>query len=198
VVATTDRKDVKERARTVMSEVARARSLITYQELVDRIGAYNPRSPSFHVLITEIALDERHAGRGMLSAVVIRKDTRRPGDGFFEAVEAELARSLPDRDAFWQDELQLVYEAHQGEPRVPVAERAISVRLDLEAERALDLLVATGMNRSDAIRQAVVESADRARRISLADEARALSEDPSDRGAIEEIATFMDALSAER
>jgi hypothetical protein len=58
--------------------------------------------------------------------------------------------------------------------------------------------VATGLNRSDAIRQAVVESAERARRTSLADEAKSLSEDSEDRAAITEIAAFMDALSAER
>ena len=57
--------------------------------------------------------------------------------------------------------------------------------------------MATGLNRSDAIRRAVVESAERARRTSIAEEARALSDDAEDRAAIAEIATFMDALSAE-
>jgi Arc/MetJ-type ribon-helix-helix transcriptional regulator len=192
------RETAKERARAAMCAVAGARRLISYQELSDRIDAYNPRSPSFHDLITEIALEEHRAGRGLLSAVVVRKDTGQPGDGFFEAAEEELERALPDRDAFWRDELERVYEAQRGESRAPVAERAISVRLDPEAERALDLLVAAGVNRSDAIRQALVDSADRARRSSLAEEARALAEDPEDRAAISEIATFMDALSAER
>jgi len=181
-----------------MSEVARGSSVITYQELVDRIDAYNPRSPSFHELITEIARDEHIAGRGMLSAVVVRRDTGRPGEKFFAFAETELGEPLGDRETFWRDELKRVYEAHAGEIRAPVAERAISVRLDLETERALDALVATGLNRSDAIRQAVVESAERARRTSLAEEAKSLSEDSEDRAAITEIAAFMDALSAER
>jgi len=134
----------------------------------------------------------------MLSAVVVRKDTRRPGDKFFEFAETELGEHLGDREAFWEDELKRVYEAHASEIRGPVAERAISVRLDLETERALDALVATGLNRSDAIRQAVVETAERAQRASLAEEATALSEDREDRATIAEIAAFMDALSAER
>lgn len=192
------RETVKERARAAMSDVAREGGVITYQQLVDRIGAYNPRSPSFHELITEIARDEHAAGRGMLSAVVVRKDTRRPGDKFFEFAETELGEHLGDREAFWEDELKRVYEAHASEIRGPVAERAISVRLDLETERALDALVATGLNRSDAIRQAVVETAERAQRASLAEEATALSEDREDRATIAEIAAFMDALSAER
>jgi Arc/MetJ-type ribon-helix-helix transcriptional regulator len=191
------RADVKERARSVMSAVAESGGVITYQELSHRIGAYNPRSPSFHELITEIARDEHQAGRGMLSAVVVRKDTGSPGYKFFEFAETELGRPLPDRGAFWREELGRVYESHRDNVRAPVSERAISVRLDLETERALDRLVATGITRSEAIRQALVESADRTRRASIAEEARALAEDPDDRTAIARIATFMDALSAE-
>src|SRR5215210_444207 len=56
------RETVKERARAAMSDVAREGGVITYQQLVDRIGAYNPRSPNFHELITEIARDEHAAG----------------------------------------------------------------------------------------------------------------------------------------
>jgi Arc/MetJ-type ribon-helix-helix transcriptional regulator len=181
-----------------MCEVAQRRSLITYQELSDRIGAYNPRSPSFHELLSEIASEELRAHRGMLSAVVVRKSDGQPGDGFFEFVENELGRTVGNRQSFWQDELERVYAAQQSESRAPVAERAISVRLDPEAERALDLLVETGMSRSGAIRQALVESAHRARRRSLAEEARELADDPDDRTAIADIATFMDAISAER
>ena len=179
-----------------MREVAQAGGLITYTELSDRINAYNARSPSFHTLITEIAREEFQAGRGMLSAVVVKADTREPGDGFYLFAEAELGATLADRPAFWREELHRVYDVNQRASRSTV-ERAISVRLDAEAERALDVLVATGVNRSDAIRQALVDSADRARRSSLAEEARALSADADDRTAVHEIATFMDALSAE-
>jgi Arc/MetJ-type ribon-helix-helix transcriptional regulator len=193
---TTKREQSRVRAQEVMREVAQARSLITYTELSDRIEAYNARSPGLHTLITEIAREEFRAGRGMLSAVVVKADTREPGEGFYLFAEAELGTALADRPVFWREELHRVYDVNQPASR-STAERAISVRLDPEAERALDVLVATGVNRSDAIRQALVDSADRARRNSLAEEARALSEDADDRTAVQEIATFMDALSAE-
>jgi Arc/MetJ-type ribon-helix-helix transcriptional regulator len=189
------RQQAKDGARAVMQEVAETGSLITYEELCERIGAYTPRSCG--PLITEVALEDYRAGRGMLSAVVVRKDTRMPGDGFFEAAEAELAEGLPDRTAFWKDELARVYEAHRGPARAGVSERAISVRLGADAQVALDALVASGLTQSAAIRKALVETAARARRESLAEEARSLAQDDEDRTAVAEVAEFMDALSAE-
>jgi hypothetical protein len=44
-----------------------------------------------------------------------------------------------------------------------VMAKAVSVRLDDEAERALRLLESTGLSRSDAIRSSLLASADRLR-----------------------------------
>lgn len=187
---------MKERARGVLREVARAGTRITYKEFVGRIGAYNPQSPSLHELLGEISQEEHDAGRGMISAVVVNKDTGRPGRGFFDLAE-QLRYRVSDEKAFWREELQRVYDAHGSETRSVLTDRAISVRLDVDAESALQTLIATGMTRSEAIRHALVTAADRARRASLSDETREVAEDPDDRAAIAEIATFMDALSAE-
>ncbi len=82
---------------------------------------------------------------------------------------------------------------------VAVVARAISVRLDDEAFRALARLEATGLSRSEAIRRALVEASDRLRRLdSLAAEREALEADEGDRGEMLEVAAMMEGLRAPR
>lgn len=77
--------------------------------------------------------------------------------------------------------------------------RAISVRLDDEALRALAHLQATGLSRSQAIRKAVVDAAERLqRRESLAAEVRELEGDEADRQEMLEVAALMESLRAPR
>ena len=74
---------------------------------------------------------------------------------------------------------------------------AISVRLDDEALRALGQLQASGLSRSEAIRQALVDSAARLRkRKALAEEAAALEADEDDRREMREVAALMESLRA--
>lgn len=76
---------------------------------------------------------------------------------------------------------------------------AISVRLDDEALKALAKLEATGMSRSEAIRKALIESADRLRnRKALSEEAAALEADELDRREMREVAALMESLRAPR
>ena len=75
--------------------------------------------------------------------------------------------------------------------------KAISVRLDEEAERALSRLEASGMNRSEAIRMALVESAQRLRRQEIAGEVAALETDEADRREMLEVASLMESLRAQ-
>ena len=71
------------------------------------------------------------------------------------------------------------------------------MRLDDEALKALARLEATGLSRSKAIRQAVVDAAERLRRReSLAAEARALEADETDRREMLEVAALMESLRA--
>lgn len=74
---------------------------------------------------------------------------------------------------------------------------AISVRLDDDALRALNELEATGLNRSDAVRTALVGAARRLRdRQRLAEEVAALEADADDREAVREVADMMEDLRA--
>jgi Arc/MetJ-type ribon-helix-helix transcriptional regulator len=75
--------------------------------------------------------------------------------------------------------------------------KAISVRLDDEAERALRLLESTGLSRSEAIRSSLLASADRMRRRSqLAAEVAALEVDADDRSEMYAVASLMESMRA--
>lgn len=75
--------------------------------------------------------------------------------------------------------------------------RAISVRLDNEALRALGQLEATGMTRSEAIRAALVGAASRLRdKEALAAEVATLEADEDDRAEMLAVADLMESLRA--
>jgi predicted transcriptional regulator len=74
---------------------------------------------------------------------------------------------------------------------------AISVRLDAEALRALAQLEASGLSRSEAIRQAIIDSASRLqRRAALAAEVAALEADEDDRREMLVVAALMESMRA--
>jgi Arc/MetJ-type ribon-helix-helix transcriptional regulator len=75
-------------------------------------------------------------------------------------------------------------------------ERAISIRLDEEAQEALRSLTRSGRSQSEAVREALVELAARRRGPDLAAEADNLSADADDRAEKSAIATLMEALRA--
>jgi Arc/MetJ-type ribon-helix-helix transcriptional regulator len=75
--------------------------------------------------------------------------------------------------------------------------KAISVRLDDEAERALRMLESTGLSRSEAIRSSLVASAERmGRRREVAREVAALEADDADRAEMLAIAALMESMRA--
>jgi Arc/MetJ-type ribon-helix-helix transcriptional regulator len=81
----------------------------------------------------------------------------------------------------------------------PAVARAISVRLDDAALKALARLEATGLNRSQAVREALLDAAERLRRREvLAAEVKALEADETDRREMREVAALMESLRAPR
>jgi len=77
--------------------------------------------------------------------------------------------------------------------------RSISVRLDDAALQALRRLEAMGLSRSQAIRKALVDEAERLRRReALAAEVKALEADGVDREEMLEVAALMESLRAPR
>jgi len=75
--------------------------------------------------------------------------------------------------------------------------KAISVRLDDDAARALQTIESTGLSQSEAIRSSLLASAARLRRgRDLAAEAAALEADEADREEMLAVASLMESLRA--
>lgn len=72
----------------------------------------------------------------------------------------------------------------------------LTIRTDLEVERALEALTSEGLSRSEAARTAILEAERAHRRARLRAEAESLRNDPEDVGASRELAAEMDALRA--
>ena len=73
--------------------------------------------------------------------------------------------------------------------------KALHVRLDAEAQAALAVLRAEGMNDSQAVRRALTEArARRRRRAALRDEAARLASDPDDRRELDVVRAELDQL----
>jgi Arc/MetJ-type ribon-helix-helix transcriptional regulator len=77
-------------------------------------------------------------------------------------------------------------------------EKAISIRLDEQAQEALRKLTASGRSQSDAVREAIVEFARRGQRGDLVAEAKRLSVDREDRTEKAHVARLMESLRAAR
>jgi metal-responsive CopG/Arc/MetJ family transcriptional regulator len=73
--------------------------------------------------------------------------------------------------------------------------KAVSVRLDDDALRALARLEASGLSRSQAIRAALIETAERRQRAeALRDEVAAVAADDDDRREMAHVASVMEDL----
>jgi len=109
-----------ERAQPILVEVARQGTVITYDELNDRLGGGPGRGYIGEVIgrVTEI---EQEESRPKVSAVVVRSDTRMVGGGFFGFPDTPGAvrRSTPQEfqnprlshadQEYWRVQLQEVY-----------------------------------------------------------------------------------------
>lgn len=72
----------------------------------------------------------------------------------------------------------------------------LTIRTDLEVERALQALTREGLSRSEVARTAILEAERAHRRARLRAEAESLRNDPKDVAASRELAAEMDALRA--
>lgn len=79
-----------------------------------------------------------------------------------------------------------------------MSDETLSVRLNGEAARALQVLMRGGISRSEAVRAALIEAARRRRAAALAAEAARLAQDPDDRAEMKEVAELMEDLRAPR
>ena len=106
------RDDVRKR----LIEVAKSKKTITYGELMNEF--HIPRGHLKHELgigyiVGEISKFEHNEGRPMLSAIVIHKDGKSIGDGFYElARQLGLLTNQNEKD-FWIQEQQKVWKCYE-------------------------------------------------------------------------------------
>ena len=79
-----------------------------------------------------------------------------------------------------------------------VPDKAISVRLDDESQRALRRLMERGLSQSEAIRRALIDTASSAWLEQARMDAERLANDPSDRAEVAAVRAFMDELDSPR
>ena len=110
-----------DKARLVLIETAKRRTLITYDTLMHKLGRGPGRAFSGDVVrkVSELELAE---GRPRLSAVVIRSDTRMVGGGFFglpntpdlvkrsKWEEWSNPQLSSEEQEYWHNELRKVYD----------------------------------------------------------------------------------------
>lgn len=101
----------KKQAREVLMEKAKQRSTIKYWELVKLISSmpFEPHDSELGDLLREISTEEDTAGRGMLTAVVVRKRGGLPARGFFHLAES-FGRDVFNKRQFWLEEIGKVYD----------------------------------------------------------------------------------------
>ena len=97
--------------RDLLVDVAGGGATITYGEVRAALGLTGDLAP----VLRELSEAEDDAGRGLLTAVVVRDDTGRPGAGWFR-LAAERGRDVEDPDAAWHAERARLQAEHAAHP----------------------------------------------------------------------------------
>lgn len=102
----------KAEGKVFLAECARAKKMVSYIDFMHRISSvsfetpHDARLPQF---LAEISTEEAKAGRGMMTALVVRKSgDRRPGRGFFELAR-RLGYDVSDPEKFWIEQVNRVF-----------------------------------------------------------------------------------------
>jgi hypothetical protein len=101
----------------LLAEVGRSRSTVTYGEVVRRAmgGRVSARSSALMDLLSEVDTEADARLGCMVASLVVRADTGMPGEGYFHFASEELGRPIADRRAFWEAEVQRVWDAYAAE-----------------------------------------------------------------------------------
>ena len=99
----------------MLADRAAAGATITYAGLVEEVPELAPLRDRGRLgaVLRDIAIAEDEAGRGLLTAVVVRsRGGALPGAGFF-ALAAGRGRDTADRRRCWEAERDRVFAAHR-------------------------------------------------------------------------------------
>jgi hypothetical protein len=90
-----------------LMEVVAAGGTVTYDQLRAEFDLPGDLVP----ILRALSEAEDGAGRGLLTAVVVRADTGKPGAGWFRLAEAR-GRDVTDPDAAWEAERVRLQKEH--------------------------------------------------------------------------------------
>jgi hypothetical protein len=118
--------------RRFLIDVARHRRVTTYTEMAEVLRPYSPTrlEPPYspmHGWLGSVSSFEVKAGRPMLSAVVVRRDTERPGEGFFDLARRYLGFDFDDDDQFWLEQRESAYKVWADGAKVLVDTQKIAL-----------------------------------------------------------------------
>ncbi len=87
---------------------------ITYDDLTNLITtrSFHKQEKAYHVLLSDISTREDEAGRGLLSAVVVRSNGGLPGEGYFILAKSR-GRDVSNERAHHEAELERVCAANR-------------------------------------------------------------------------------------
>ncbi len=101
-----------------MAQCARDKKIISYADFMHQIYSISfetPHDSRLPQLLAEISTEEAKAGRGMMTALVVRKNSdHKPGAGFFELAK-HLGYDVFDSEKFWIEEVNKVFSSWQKE-----------------------------------------------------------------------------------
>lgn len=106
-----DWRKAKIQAKDHLGSIAKHQALETYGGLVEKIDAisFAPNDPALFALLGQISREEYHAGRGMLTVIVVHKaGDQMPGKGFYELARY-LGLDTSNKDALWISETKKVW-----------------------------------------------------------------------------------------
>ena len=106
----------KAEGKALLGECARNKKMISYTDFTYRIRSisfetpHDSRLPQF---LAEISTEEAEVGRGMMTALIVKKNgDRRPGAGFFQLAK-RLGFDVSDPEKFWIEEVNKVFASWQ-------------------------------------------------------------------------------------
>lgn len=110
----------KAEGKAVLAECARDKKMISYIDFMHQIRSISfdtPRDSRLPQFLAEISTEEAEAGRGMMTALIVRKTgDQRPGMGFFQ-LGKRLGYEVSDSEKFWLEEVNKVFASWQTEAR---------------------------------------------------------------------------------
>jgi len=101
--------DVLNEMRAILIHLAKQRKTVSYSALCGMITVahIHHRAPYFHKLLDDLSTQDALDGMPSLAALVVRKDSGIPGQGYF-SISASEGADISDQEAYWRSQFEAV------------------------------------------------------------------------------------------